>query len=182
MKPLGKTQSSPPTGSDLSAFAFERGDCRLYQDVLAGYDASSLPQRGEGSQHTTEHPGRRQGKKVNKDTHAALLQTQEPVLQHLGSHTRHRAQEPNPSSHPIPSHPTPPAVAPSGHWERRCWLGTAGSVCSSGRCLLVKKPPKGAFLVHFNFLLSFEIMKAGAGGLVHSPFKHLSAQLIPAPF
>lgn len=105
MKPLGKTQSSPQTGSNLSALAFERGDCRLYQDVLAGYDASSLPRRGEGSQHAPEHPGRRQGRKVSKDTHAALLQTWEPVLQHPGSHARHRTQEPSPSSRPIPSHP-----------------------------------------------------------------------------
>lgn len=29
MKPLGKTQSSSPTGSDLNALAFEHGDCRL---------------------------------------------------------------------------------------------------------------------------------------------------------
>lgn len=29
MKPLGKTQSSPPTGSDLNALAFEHGDCQL---------------------------------------------------------------------------------------------------------------------------------------------------------
>lgn len=29
MKLLGKTQSSPPTGSNLKALAFEHGDCRL---------------------------------------------------------------------------------------------------------------------------------------------------------
>lgn len=29
MKPLGKTQSSPPTGSDLNALAFEHGICWL---------------------------------------------------------------------------------------------------------------------------------------------------------
>lgn len=57
-----------------------------------------------------------------------------------------------------------------------------GSARSLTRRLLVKQPPKGASPRHFNFLLSFEMITAGAGGLVHSPFKHLSAQLIPAPF
>lgn len=177
MKPLGKTQSSPPTGSDLSALAFERGDYHLYQDVLAGYDATSsmlqsILEEGKG------------GKLVKTPTqpcckHGNLFCNTLGATRTIAPRSRAPAAVP---SRPVPSNPIPPAAAASGHWEQRCWLGTVGSACNSGRCLLVKKPPKGASLVHFNFLLSFEIMTAGAGGLVHSPFKHLSAQLIPAPF
>lgn len=94
-------------------------------------------------------------------------------------------------SRPVPSHPITQRHGGSvgalgqrlplpGCQEERWLLGDP--LAASPRCLLAKQPPKGASPRHFNFLLSFEMITAGAGGLVHSPFKHLSAQLIPAPF
>lgn len=120
MKPLGKTRASPPTGSDLSALPFERGDCRLYQDALAGYDASSSPQRGEKAASAVpsilkegkggklvKTPTRPCCKQRNLFCNAAALP---------GSHAHHRARpagaEPRQPgwatlSCPIPSHPIP---------------------------------------------------------------------------
>lgn len=39
------------------------------------------PDEEKAAHASPVHPGRRQGRRVSKDTHAALLQTEEPVLQ-----------------------------------------------------------------------------------------------------